>query len=470
MASKMVQSSAPSEDVAEIKALPWLTSRRLILFVIGWLVLFAIGSVFLSNPFQSEPSASADPNYAHVMYMHGLLIGMVGLMSLLTCQVLSIRSQHTRLWVVAGVLVATIFSAVGGIWDRSIPGSEVPMWTQIIGFFALDEILIAQLVGMINQWRELPESHSLSFLASGLAVFSMFCAALMGHLAGWIMEFGWKVPAVIASYAQAVGFGAQDDFTGALVGSHSHDMAVGAMALAIVLIAQQFRYASLSGAARRVAQAGLWMVAVGTAVMTVMYVAMGITTWGPPTLFVSGPQGANGIAGDDVVTGVLVMFGGVVTIIGLAMGRLGPVLEPFLRPVRIATVWTWVLSFITIVVAGFAIEMNEAYFGAGDPQAAGAAKDAVFTWFHQDIGLFLFPTLVVVLLAMERLHLVNRSTATWIGWAMVAGTSVVFLAGLIWVFMNPALYGPGYIVATVGLVAVGAALLAALWNGVFSHA
>jgi hypothetical protein len=46
------------------------------------------------------------------------------------------------------------------------------------------------------------------------------------------------------------------------------------------------------------------------------------------------------------------------------------------RPIRLAALWAWLLSFGTVVVAGFAIEMNEAYFGAGDPSAAGAARDA----------------------------------------------------------------------------------------------
>ena len=458
------------EDVAEVRALPWLTPRRLTLFVIGWMVLFAIGSVFISNPFQSEPSASADPNYAHVMYMHGLLIGMVGLAALLACQILGIRSRHTRVWVVVGVLVATVFSAVGGIWDRSIPGSEVAMWTQIVGFFALDEILIVLLVGIIGQWRETSQAHSLPFLTSALAVFAMFGAAVMGHLAGWIMEFGWKFPAVIATYAQAVGFDKQDDFTAALVGSHSHEMAVGTMALAIALVAQQFAYSKLGGAARQVVRLGLAMVAAGTALMTVMYLAMGLTSWGPPTVFVSGPQGANGIAGDDVVTGTLVMFGGIVIIAGLAMGRLGLAPSSFLRPIRFAAVWAWLLSFVTVVVAGYAIEMNEVYFGAGDAKAPGAAQDAVFTWFHQDIGLFLLPTIVVVMLAVERLRLVQSGSAPWIGGTMAVGATVAFLGGLIYVFVNPALHGPGYVVATAGLALVGIALVVSLWRGAFSRA
>ncbi len=75
----------PDEDSSPIRWAPWLTHRRLMLFVIGWLVLFAVLSVFVSNPFQSETSAAASPDYAHVMFLHGLLIGMVGLMSLLAC-------------------------------------------------------------------------------------------------------------------------------------------------------------------------------------------------------------------------------------------------------------------------------------------------------------------------------------------------------------------------------------------------
>jgi hypothetical protein len=39
----------PDEDTPPIRWAPWLTHRRLILFVIGWLVLFALLSVFVSS-------------------------------------------------------------------------------------------------------------------------------------------------------------------------------------------------------------------------------------------------------------------------------------------------------------------------------------------------------------------------------------------------------------------------------------
>jgi len=255
-----------------------------------------------------------------------------------------------------------------------------------------------------------------------------------------------------------VGINSVDDFAGALVGSHSHEMAVSVMVLIVVLMAQQFGYSMRKGSARTLAAIGLSLVAIGTVVMTVMYVAAAFTTWSPPAWFVSGPGGANGIASDDVITGILVMGGGLLVAAALVLER-----SSIRMPVRLAAAWSWLLSFATVVVAGFAIEMNEVYFGAGDQGAPGAAKDAVFTWLHQDIGLFLFPFIVLVMLVVERL--VARGHLGWIGWTAIIGTTITFIGGLIFVFLEPALYGPGYIISTIGLVIVGIALLATLWWG-----
>jgi hypothetical protein len=445
-------------DSAPIRWAPWLTPRRLMLFVIGWLVLFALIGVFVSNPLQSETSAAVTPDYATVMFLHGLLIGMVGLLALLTCEAFALRSLHVRMWITGGVVVATILAAIGGIWDRTIPGSEVPMWTQILGFFALDEILIVLLYGVIREWRTARTAHTLPYVAALLATAAMFVAAIMGHLAGWIMEFG-NVPTALGAYANFAGIGAVEDFAAALVGSHSHQMAMGVMALTITLLAQRFGYARLTGAPRALAQIGVGAVAVGTVLMTLVYVASAFSSWAPPTWFISGPDGANGIASDDVITGVLVLGGGLLIIAALLLGRTAT----FRQPLRLAAVWAWALSFATVVIAGYAIEMNEAYFGAGDPTAAGAANDAVFTWLHQDIGLFLLPAVVLVMLAAE--WLLDRDHPGFVGWTTLIGTTVAFLGGLVYVFVDPATYGAGYIIATIGLLLVGVALLATLWWG-----
>ncbi len=459
MSTSKALPEVPDEDSSPISWAPWLTHRRLTLFVIGWLVLFALLSVFVSNPFQSEAHAGATPDYAKIMFLHGLLIGMVGLMALLTCQVMRLRSKHVRLWIAGGVVVATVLAAVGGIWDKTIPGSEIPMWTQILGFFALDEILLLLVIGLIVEWRRgLPIARTLPYLAAILASASMLIAALMGHLAGWIMEFG-NFPALIGDFSRFASYASIDDFTSALVGSHSHQMAIGVMALIIALVTQQFGQGIRTRASRVLANAGLAMVILGTVGMTAVYVWSALANWSPPPWFVSGPNGVNGIASDDVVTGILVMGGGVLVLVAFLLG--GTLIR---RPTRMASAWSWVLSFATVVVAGYAIEMNTAFFGAGDQSAAGAANDAVFTWLHQDIGLFLLPAIVLVMLAAELL--VTRSKQlSWIGLSTIAGITVVFGGGLIYVFVTPFSSSPGYFISTLGLLIVGIALLITLWWG-----
>jgi hypothetical protein len=196
-------------------------------------------------------------------------------------------------------------------------------------------------------------------------------------------------------------------------------------------------------------------------VMTAMYVTAAFTTWSPPVWFVSGPAGVDGIASDDVSSGILVMGGGLLVAGALVVGR-----QLLRRPTRLAAAWTWLLSFATMVVVGYAIEMNTAYFGAGDPRTAGAANEAVFTWLHQDIGLLLFPAIVLVMLVAERLITPRKHRPGMIGWTTIVGTTLVFVGGLVYVFVSSVAYGPGYIIATVGLVVVGIAILATLWWGV----
>lgn len=453
---------APTEDIEPIAHAPWLTPRRLMLFVIGWLALFALMSVFISNPFQSETSASAAADYARVMFLHGLLIGLVGLLAMLTCQILALTWRHALVWITGGVLFATILSAVGGIFDTKIPGAEIPMWVQIFSFFALDEILIVLLIGVAVEWSRNTQrtARSLPFLAAFVATIAMLGAAVMGHLAGWIEEFGWNTPSLLERFAKFAGYGGQDDWVGSLVGSHSHEMVVGVMALTIVLVAWQFGYTRLSGAARTVARLGVAMVAAGSLVMSGMYLFAGFSSWSPPPWFVSGPGGANGIASDDIITGVLVMGGGVVVAVALLMGRLSILRQP----VRLAALWCWVLSFATVVIAGYAIELNTIHFGAGDPTAPGAANDAIYTWLHQDIGLFLLPALVLVMLAVERL--VKLGHPAWIGWMTIAGASVTFIGGMVFVFVSTSTHGLGYAITTTGLAIIGVALLATLWWGI----
>jgi hypothetical protein len=393
------------------------------------------------------------------MFLHGLLISMVGLGALLACQVLGLRSRHVRMWIAGGVVAATVLVAIGGIWDKKIPGNEAPMWTQIAGFFALDEILLLLLVGIVIEWRRRSAAErTLPLLAAGVAAASMFVAAVMGHLAGWILEYG-NTPGLIDRYARYVGE-SRTDWTNNLIGSHSHEMVVAMMAFVVALAAQQFGYTSLEATTRLLARVGLASVAGGTVAMSGIYVAAGFTTWAPPPWLTS-HHGVNGIASDDVVTGIFVMGGGLLVLIAYALVGAGKLASLRRRPVRLAALWSWTLSFATVVIAGYAIELDTTHFGAGDPKAAGAANDAVFTWIHQDVGLFLFPTLTLVMLAAER-YVASRGRGV-IGSTTLAGTTIAFVGLLVFVFLDTARHGAGYVLTTIGLAIIGAALLTTLW-------
>ena len=232
------------------------------------------------------------------------------------------------------------------------------------------------------------------------------------------------------------------------------------MALLVAVAARQFGTEGLGRVARVATRAGLSLIGVGIVGTTVMYLAMGFTTWAPPTLFQSGAK--NGIAGDDIVTGMTVMLGGVVTLVALAAGR-----GLLRRPLRLAAAWAWVASFATVVVGGYFIELHEGFFGQGDPAAAGAANDGIFTWMHQDLGFFLLPSVVLIMLVGQRYlapRLRPRLAAT-----VIAGVSVTLVGSLVWVFVDASLHGPGYVVTLVGLAVVGAALVATTWFGLLGR-
>ncbi|MHB8299067.1 MAG: hypothetical protein ACYDDW_10970 [Dermatophilaceae bacterium] len=424
---------------------------------------FALLTLFISNPFRAEVSAGATPDFAKLMFLHGLLIGMVGLFALLTLQVFKVRSMQARVWISAGAVVATVLASVGGIFDTKIHGSEVALWTHISGFFALDAILVVMVYAIVREYKHgVSVAGRLPVVVAALAAASMFGAAVMGHVAGWLMEFG-ETPGVVASYRSFAGFKSVDDWSGALVGSHSHEMAVSAMALVVTLAAVQFGYKNLAGASRNVARVGMGMIAAGVVGTSALYLLGGFTTVQVPGFLTDGITFTNGsIPPDDLFIGVLVMGGGVV------------VMAAFLKslvhsPVRLAAAWAWVLSFATVAVAGYAIEVNTAnFFGAGDAKAKGAANDAIFTWMHQDIGLFLLPTILAVMLAVELL-VSSKARSKVIGLAAIVGTALLFVGGMVWVFVSPTLYGPGYIISTAGMLVVGATLLATIYYSLVGH-
>jgi hypothetical protein len=310
----------PSARKSSLRAgVEGMASRRLPFFVLGWIILFSLGSLAIANPFMTEASAGVGPDFWGSMYLHGLLTALVGLLALVICQAFTIRSRAVRIAIGAGVVVATLATSIGGIFDTRLPGAEAATFTQNVGFVALDGMLVALIVGMIGQvWRRASTARTLAFWTALPAAVATLVAALLGHAAGWLLEFGdW--PSFVAGYVRGLGVSSAT-YTADLIVAHSRAMMSGVLALLVSLAAQQFGAGHLGRLSGSLVRAGLGMVIVGIGATTAIYVAMGLLGWQPPLVLQSG-NGSNGILADQLVLGVTIMLGGAVTLIALAAGE-----------------------------------------------------------------------------------------------------------------------------------------------------
>ena len=434
--------------------LPWWNPRglnleyRVVIGLLVWLGLLALGSVVISLPYFSESSAAANIIYGHVMYLHGLLITMVGLLALIAMDVFACTHKGIRSLILWGTLGAALLSGVGGIFDRSVTDT-VGLWMQIVSFLFLDEILVTLTIGLVIRARA---TGALVTWVAAVAAASAFGAALMGHLAGWLIEFG-PHPAILSAYAHLMGVSVST-WIGFLVTSHSHEMVVAVLALLTATLVAAFgdNPAQIPGRWLRI---GLWDVLIGTVLMTIIYVVAAFTPAQPPTLFAFGPHGVNGLAGDDLVTGLGVMLGSTIALLALGLAPLKD------SAVRWAAAVFSVLILLTVVGAGYYIEWHEAIFGAG-ATAPGSTSDAIFTFWHQDFAFFIVPSVMIMLLVVHRMVLeavVRRQIAV----LMVGGGLVAFLGGLAYVFVDPVRTGFAFDVTAVGFVCLIGGLARTVW-------
>ena len=429
----------------------WSPEKRVVVGMLVWLLLLALGSGFVSAPFQSETAAGQPILYSHVMYLHGLLIGMVGFLSLVAMDVFGAGHKNKLLHdlILWGTLGAALFSGLGGIFNHVI-ADVVPLWMQIISFFFLDEILISLTLALFFRAAD---TRKIWTWTAAFAALSALFAAIMGHIAGWILEFGDWPKGIIGGYATLAGMKWQD-WLGNLITSHSHEMVTAVIALAVATTIAAF---GLERQGNRVIKVGLWLVAFGTIAMTFVYVVGGFSVAQPPTLFAHGAGGVNGLAGDDAITGVFVMGGGLLALIGLGLEALPDATH------RWGAALVTAILFITVVGFGYFIEFHENLYGVGAANAPRAAADAVFTWFHQDFAFFMLPGILTVMLALKWMAADEglRRNATW---TLLAGTLVSFIGGMLYIFVSQARGGISFVVTTIGFAVIIVGALLAIWS------
>ncbi|CAB5524469.1 Uncharacterised protein [Citrobacter werkmanii] len=99
--------------------------------VIKWLliilVIYAVCSVFISNPFSIFVDRVTPVDYSRIMYFHGLSVGLAGLTALLVSQIYGLDGKFKK--IIFYCTIATILIGVsGGAINRSMEYSKLALW------------------------------------------------------------------------------------------------------------------------------------------------------------------------------------------------------------------------------------------------------------------------------------------------------------------------------------------------------
>jgi hypothetical protein len=396
-----------------------------------------------------------DPTYANVwtpdifwrlvLYWHGgIFIPWITALAVVACMKFKLNAMPgiagrlIKESVFVGGFIAVPLAGIAGIfdvYDRFLLG--IPLWAQITAFMIGDEMAIALIVAMLVY----PAVYGGGYRHVGMPYYTVFLgvvgaltSAVMGHVGGWISWFG-PSPPIVAQYVNATMFPvtgyynstAVIMFTQGVVGSHSHLMLVALMAGVVALVAVSFGYyETWSRGAKAVAGFGFAVMILSLLTGIWMYVVSGLGNYAIPTFFVSGPGGINGIAADDLVTG-MVGFGTVFVLVGLlahSRGALTGEGTPLFRdPLFLSMVGGWLIIYLVIPITGYYIEMHHDFFFAN-----GISFDDAFNRFHQDLGFYVMPALVTLILALDSYGISGR-IRRYSGFLLLAGMTIAFVFG-----------------------------------------
>jgi hypothetical protein len=447
-------------------------------FILWWSIAWAIGTMALA-PIVNFITPLLNPSYANawtpdvywrlVLYWHGMIfipwITILAVVTVMKFNLFDTRGLPGRLVresIYIGGFLAVPIAGVAGIfdvYDRFALG--IPLWAQIGAFLIGDEMALALLAALLVY----PRLHGgyrkagLPYFTVFTGVFSALVAALMGHMGGWITWFG-PSPQIFNQYINSTMYPVLNyynstaviTFTEDVVGSHSHLMLISLMAGVVALVAIAFGYENWSKNTKRVAGFGFAVMIVSLLTSIWIYVVSGVGNYAIPTFFVSG---ANGIAGDDLVTGA-VGVGAFFVLLGLlAHSRRGVSSEGrplFKDPFFLTVIAGWLIIYLVIPITGYYIELNELFY-----QASGLTFDTAFTRFHQDFAFFLLPALITLILALDAYRISGKSRR-YSGYLLLAGVAIAYVFGELYsmVALNGAILGAaifgGFLIGLGGLI------------------
>jgi hypothetical protein len=429
--------------------------------------------------------------YFEKMYFHAIGIGIAALVAYLVLDVFELEADEPALDfpIRYRAFLAVIFGAAGGLVfispavSNALPDVGVLLF--VVAFLLIFDVTAALLVELIILPRKragVYESRSRNFadyvgriipfrpadraayhgLGVGywLAVISIASAAIamvIGFINLWVRAFG---PSFFAGYMGWLGLDAQG-FQAATLDPHSHMVAIAIIALIVAVAIVRFGVLDAeSRLRRRVASLGGWIAFAGVILMTLVLGAVAFLNFAPPTLFTSGPDAVNGIAGDDLVMSI-VFVGALIVAAAMAGDR-----RIARSGLRLTILGTWAASVAITAVVGFYIELNEQQFGG-----TLAANDHAFSAAHPMTGIFVMIVLSLALLLVDFYAVPGRARKLAIATGAL-GLVAATAGTLLWTLVDPStggfafgLYIAGIALAYVTVLVAGLAVRSAHTQG-----
>ena len=413
------------------------------------------------------------------MYFHAIGIGIAALLAYLMLETFGLEDYEPPIDfpIRYRAFLAVVFGAIGGLFALSpaiwTGWPDVGMVFFVIAFVLVADVGGAMLVELLvlprkkagvyhgdsrnvidYVWRLVPLSaadriayrgQSSAYWLAIISLASACVAALIGFINLWVRAFG---PSIFGGFYGLFGLD-KGGILDATLDPHSHMIALAIFGGIVAIAVIKFRALESESAIRRlVATAGTWIALAGVVGTTLILGAVAFLNYAPPTLFTSGPDGVNGIAGDDLV--MTIVFVGAVVIAAAVLADRG-----FWRNgLRLTIVGTWLGMVAITVVEGIYIELNHDQFGG-----TLAQNDAAFSAAHPMTGIFLMIGLSLALLLLDFAGVRGRARQTTIAIG-AAGLLAAVVGTTLWTFVDPSNSGPSYWLYIGGIAIAYLAVLA----------
>lgn len=452
--------SNPSDTLPEI-GFGKYSWPQVIKWLLAILVVYSIGSVFISNPFSIFVDRTTPVDYSRVMYFHGITVGLAGITALIISQVFNLDNRFKKI-IFFCTVITILIGVSGGAVNRSMEYTKIFLWYQILAFIALDVILITMSIGLVvikdNDLRK-SRTYYLVLAASATAVI----AALIGDLAGFILDFGdW--PGILGWYAGKIGYTLQE-WQDNLLRSHSDMMVVAVIGLILSVISWKYGR-HLAGIAAPAKATGEWMATTGLVLLIIIMVVSGFGGSGMqiPHIFTEkgfyAPRGQSvaGIDLADFTIGTFFLMGGVLLIGAILFGKKKPgyELSKTAKYTLSGIFLTWSSIVITVAGMGFLQEYRADLYNSAKDVPLGDYGFA-FRMLHLDVSLILFPAIMVVMLLAQ--HLLTNDENKYIQWILRTGVVICSIGSLVYMILNPGPFGPGYLIVGTGFLIVIIAMI-----------